>query len=617
MSFVNVNSALITDVGSVNTRLVLVDLVEGQYRLVSSSRARSTAEPPLNSVSAGLERAVRQMTALTGRGLLSPDPEQMLIMPETGGQGVDEFLATASAGRPLRVFVVGLTPEVSLASGRRVLAGSYVSITDTLSLDDQRGEEAQINAILRGEPDLILIVGGTNEGASDTLLGLVRVVERALSLVLRGATPTVLYAGNESLRKQVRDILGPVTKVFFARNVRPVTSEEQLFPAQIELSMVFDDYRGRSPGGFREIGRHSQVGIVPTTQGYISAIRHLLQLPARGIGPLLVDVGSANSAVVSGLKGEPQYRIRTDMGVGHNIVQALEAVTPQAVMRWLPFEMTEEALWDYAYNKALHPATVPGTAEDLQIEQALAREIVRLLFREARAEWELGRSEVMPPFEPVIAAGAVLTEAQHPGIAAMLLLDALQPVGMTRLYADPHNLLSSLGVLAYVKPLMTVQALEAGALVNLGTAFSPMGRIRAGQEAMRINIRTPDGQVINKVLRGGEIWMAPVLPGVKVRVQVRLRRGLSINGKRRFKLSVEAGAAGIIFDARGRPLVLPRPKDRAARYMAWQIAMTGQEDALVDLPVPSGLDDMFPNLEEGEAQGQSQGQEGAADALLS
>ena len=607
MSFVNVNSALIADVGSVNTRLVLIDLVEGQYRLVSSARARSTAEPPLNSVGTGLERAIAQMTALTGRALISPDPEQMLLIPETGGQGVDEFLATSSAGRPLRVFVVGLTPEVSLASGRRVLAGSYIAITDTLSLDDLRSEEDQINAILRGEPDLILIVGGTNEGADETLLGLVRVVERALSLVLRGATPTVLYAGNESLRRQVRDILSPVTKVFFARNVRPVTGEEQLFPAQIELSMVFDDYRGRSPGGFGDIGRHSQVGIVPTTQGYISAIRHLAQLPTRGIGPLLVDVGSANSAVVAGLKGEPQYRIRTDIGVGHNIVHALETVTPQAVMRWLPFEITEEALWDYAYNKALRPATVPGTAEDLQIEQALAREMVRTVFHEARAEWGLGRSDLMPSFDPVIATGAVLTDAQHPGFSAMLLLDALQPVGMTRLYTDPHNLLSSLGVLAYVKPLMTVQALEAGGLVNLGMAFSPLGRARAGQDAMRINIRTADGQVINKTVRGGEIWMAPILPGVKAKVQLRLRRGLSINGKRRLKLNVEAGPAGIIFDARGRLLALPRPKDRAARFMAWQLAMTGQEDSLVDLTAPSGMDDIFPDLEQNAAQDQTGG----------
>lgn len=596
MSQLNVNSALVADIGSVHTRLVLIDMVEGQYRLVSSSRARSTAAPPLGSVSAGLERAAERISEMTGRQLISPDPEQMLNMPEINGHGVDEFLATASVGRPMRVFVVGLTPEVSLASARRMLAGSYISITDTLSLDDRRGEEDQINAVLSGDPDLILIVGGTNDGAQETLLAQVHVVERALSLV-QGSLPVVLYAGNEALRRHVNAILSPLTRVFFARNVRPTTDQEQLFPAQIELAMVYDDYRSRSPGGFNEIGRHSQVGVVPTTQGYISTMRYLSELSRRGVGPLLLDVGSANSAIVAGLRPDPSYRICTDIGVGHSIVSTLEQVTPQAVLRWLPFESSEDRLWDYVHNKALRPATVPGTTEELQIEQAIAREVIRLLVAQSRPDWDLGRGEMLPPFDPIIAAGAVLTGAQHPGISVLMLLDALQPAGMPHLYADPHNLLSSVGVLAYLNPLMTVQVLDTGGLVSLGTAFCPDGRVRDGRDAMYVHVRVPDGPVINKTVRGGEIWMAPILPGTQAAVQVRLQRGLSINGKRRLKLTVEAGAAGIIFDARGRPLVMPRAKDRAVRLAAWQVAMSGLEGQVVaDEEIPD-LADLVPAAE--------------------
>ena len=64
--------------------------------------------------------------------------------------------------------------------------------------------------------------------------------------------------------------------------------------------------------------------------------------------------------------------------------------------------------------------------------------------------------------------------------------------------------------------------------------------------------------------------MAPVLPGVTAEVTIRLRRGLTIDGKRRLRRRVVAGAAGIIFDARGRPLVMPcsarpgRPLHRVA-----------------------------------------------------
>jgi hypothetical protein len=609
MPFEHVNSLLVADIGNVHTRLVLIDLVEGQYRLIASSRAHTTAEPPLSSVALGLEHAAGSMSDLIGRRLIDPTSEQLFIIPETGGHGVDDFLATSSAGRPMKVFLVGLTPELSIVSGRHVLAGSYITVTDTLTTDDLRGEEEQINAILRDEPDLILIVGGTNDGADEILLELVERVQTALNLITRGTMPNVLYAGNRALRRQVNDLLAPITKVSFAKNVRPTLNEELLFPAQIELALVYDDYRSRTPGGFAEVGRYSQVGVVPTTQGYISAVRYMAQLPQPGIGPLCVDIGSANSLVVAGVHKEPRYAIRTDLGIGHHMVNALKAVTPDAVLRWLPFDIAASDLWDYAYNKQLRPATLPGTAEELLIEQALAREILRLLIAETRPDWNLGESELLPNFQPIIAAGAILTEAQHPGIAAMLLLDALQPTGTTELKLDPHNLISALGVIAYLKPLMAVQALDAGGLIHLGTAFSPLGRVRFGQEAMQVQVRLPDGEILRQALRGGEIWMAPALPGLVAQVEVRLRRGLSINGKRRLRTRVMTGAAGIIFDARGRPLVMPRSRDRAARFMKWQLAMSGRESEAgvpsAEPPLPD-IDELAFELEEA-----------AGDAVLS
>jgi hypothetical protein len=572
----DINSILVADVGSVHTRLVLIDLVEGQYRLIASSRARTTAEPPLGSVSLGLDHAAENMTALIGREFLDPEGERLFKTPESGGSGVDLFLATSSAGRPMRVFVVGLTPEFSVASGYRMLAGSYITVTDMLCPDDLRSEEEKINAILNSDPDLILIVGGTNDGADQLVLDQVRLIEQALALIRRGTIPNVLFAGNEALRKPVKQLLGPYTDVFIAKNVRPNLKDEQLFPGQIELAVVFDEYRSRSPGGFAEVGRESSVGVVPTTQGYISVVRYMSELPQPGLGPLFIDVGSANSVIAASVRKQPHYRIRTDLGVGHHAVSALETVTPENVRRWLPFEISNDDLWDYVYNKQLRPAAIPGTPEELMIEQALAREIVRLMVAESRESWDAGESELLPDFRPITGAGAILTEAQHPGISAMLLLDALQPAGAVELRLDPHNLVSALGVVAYVRPLVTVQALEAGGLINLGTAFCPLGRPHAGHEAMSVQIRQVDGRVIRQTVKGGEIWMAPVLPGVSAEVAIKLKRGLTIEGKRRLRRRVVAGAAGIIFDARGRPLIMPQPRERTARFTEWQMAMMGR-----------------------------------------
>ena len=71
------------------------------------------------------------------------------------------------------------------------------------------------------------------------------------------------------------------------------------------------------------------------------------------------------------------------------------------------------------------------------IEQAMAREIVRLMVARLARMWNAGEGELLPDFRPIIAAGAILTEAQHPGISAMLLLDALQPMGSGRAAPRP------------------------------------------------------------------------------------------------------------------------------------------------------------------------------------
>lgn len=586
------NAVLVADLGNVHTRVVLIDLVEGQYRLVASARARSTAQAPHSRAALSLERAAAELEQITGRILLNPGSPAIFTVNDGEDDGIDAFLATSSAGRPMRVFLAGLTPELSLASARRALSGTYVTIIDTLTPDDPRSEEAQINALVNSDADLIMIAGGTDDGSTALVRQMLHTVETALALAQDDRRPSVLFAGNHALRRDVKTQLEPFASVFTTKNVRPGLDDEQLFAAQIELAFAYDEYRARHPGGFAEVGRVSAVGVVPTTQGYISAVRYMADVQAPAPGPLCLDIGSATSVIAAGVAGEPRYSIRTDLGVGHNAESALAAVTPERVRRWLPFEISDDALWDYVTNKQLRPATIPGTTEDLQIEQALAREIVRLLLADARPTWDMGQSLLLPPFAPIIAAGAVLTEAPHPGIAALILLDALQPTGIVDMRLDPHNLVSSLGVVAYLRPVMTVQALEAGGLATLGPAFCPLGRVRSGRKAMTVRITTSDRKRIDHVVRGGEIWMAPLLPGERAEVRVALARGLSIDGKRRLKRQVVAGAAGLVFDARGRPLELPRERDRATRFTAWQMAMMGRErrsaPSTVDVAPPEG-----------------------------
>src|SRR4051794_29745234 len=132
------DTLLAVDFGAANTRVLLFDTVESVYRFVGFGEAPSTVNAPYRDASEGLHHALQALQAVTGRQVL--DEHAGLIMPATSdGRGVDRFVAPSSAGPAVRALLVGLLPDVSLASARRIAASSYINVLDTFSLGDTRG----------------------------------------------------------------------------------------------------------------------------------------------------------------------------------------------------------------------------------------------------------------------------------------------------------------------------------------------------------------------------------------------------------------------------------------------------------------------------------------------
>jgi len=565
-----VQSILSADFGSVNTRAVLLDVVNGKYRLISRAQVLTTDAPPLVDVGIGLRRAVQQMATLTGRILIKG--EEVIVGQQTDGTGVDLFLATASGGRPMKAVLVGLMPDVSLATGRRTLASSYIELTDTLSLADVRSTQDQVNAILRSQPDLIFVVGGTDFGATESVISLLKTVRLAVLLV-RGTKPVVLYAGNDALRETVNELLGQEVTLFMASNVRPSIYEEKIAPAQLELSMVYGAYKSANAGGYTEVQHRSALGVLPTAQSYSNVVRYLGELPGAGIGVMCVDVGSSTVTICASIRKQPYITIRPDLGLGHSIVSGVTAVGTRNIQRWLTFDASETDILDYAYNKSLRPATVPQTSQDLEFEYAIARELIRNAIAGARPSWRgIPRGDLLPAMRPIIGAGSVLAQAIDPGIGALLMLDSLQPVGISELQLDPYGIIAALGGAAYVEPLAVLHILETGGLLNLGTAITPLGKTR-DSKAMEVLVQTADREV-HKSVATGALEVIDLPTGQKARVTIKLSSGLTINRKRDFTVEVEGGAAGLILDGRGRPFAPPRDvKLRAQVLPRWYAAV--------------------------------------------
>src|ERR1700690_1682331 len=162
------DSLLAVDIGGANTRAVLFDVVEGEYRFLASSSATSTAEAPFKDVSEGVRNAIASLQTITGRTML--DAERRVITPiQADGSGVDIFVSTLSAGPALKTVIVGLLSDVSLESARRLAETTYTRIVDSIGINDHRKPDVQIDALMRLQPDIVIITGGTDGGASRSI----------------------------------------------------------------------------------------------------------------------------------------------------------------------------------------------------------------------------------------------------------------------------------------------------------------------------------------------------------------------------------------------------------------------------------------------------------------
>jgi hypothetical protein len=580
-------SILAVDFGSVNTRAVLIDMVDGVYQLIARAQTRTTDGFPVADVNVGLDRVLRDLSDATGRTFTTGDGR--ILMPERDDRsGVDHFTATASIGRPLRAVIVGLVPDISAASALRAAAGTYVDIAAAIHLDDGRDEEARLNAILLNNPDVILIAGGTEQGAESAVLEMVALVRLAVLLIVPERRPIIIYAGNSQLYPRINTVFEGVTKVLLAPNLRPMLNDEALDSAKVRLAQAFDLYKEQRSQDFSVIASMSKNGVSPTAQGYPTIVQYLGQ--SRKTNVIAVDIGSAASVLTACINGETTSAIRTDLGLGHNALNLVDSVDTALIRKWLPFNITKSDLMNYAANKMLRPASVPAALRDAYIEHAMLKAAIQTLLTAARPTW---KDRDASQFGVIIGAGSALHGVGDPAYTALLILDALQPTGITTIYSDPFALVPALGSIVNTHPETVVQVLDGNNLELIGTSFSLSGTPRLDKPALRVKITLADGLVIEETVRGGHLWVYPLPIGETAKVRVRVvGRGLSLGGKRRWRMQVEGSAAGLVFDARGRMLTMAEDvRVRSTQMPMWVGEVTGSTPLEID---PRWLYDMEP-----------------------
>jgi len=571
-SLIDAQSVLAVDIGSVHTRAVLFDVADGAYHFIASGVMPTTIDAPYNDAREGILLAVKRLEEITGRILL--DPNAFLVIPsQTDGSGADRLVVTYSAGPELRLVTTGLLPDVSLDSAQRLAAASYGQVVESISLNDRRPAEAQLDAIIRARPDVMILVGGSERGATRSVMKMVELTAIACRLLPREQRPQVLYAGNQAIADKVKENLEKLTNVTTASNVRPSVDSEDLRPAQDALAQVTTQVRMQQIGGMHSLSSMSAAGPMPTAQAFGCMARFLsLRGPNRGV--LGVDLGGSAATFAAAINGRLALNVLRPFGMGSGILAVLQSGKLDDIAQWLPMHVAENVVEETLWQKSLFPASLPLTGESLAIAQGAARQALRFGMQQLAARWP----GLPTRFDTIVAAGAVFTGAASHGQALLMLLDGLQPQGVTNLYLDQNGLLPGMGAAAEFNPLLPVQVLDSGALLHLGTVITPVSTAKYGTSILKVGLDYGDGNVSQVEIKQGTLTVLPVRLGQKVDVICQPLRKVEIGAHGKdgsYQYSLTGGACGVVIDARGRPLALPPDAPRRREMLKkWSLALS-------------------------------------------
>lgn len=601
-------SFLIADIGSVNTKVGLVDRVGDAYRFVGAGTAATTAEPPTADVLVGIRRAVEQLQARTDRRLLTDDAQ--LITPErASGQGVDAFVAVTSAPIPLRVAIVGLSREVSVASAARAVTGTYATIVVTLALDETGGRWLRTNTwedfsrarqkpaseassrrremggvspsvrddasspppdptvvaaekLAAANPDVIVLVGGIDGGATTALYEIANLVAAIAAAREEGARPHVIFAGNREVRPQIAARVGQVAPLRVVDNVHPAFDRENPGALQRELEALYVERKIARGPGWGGLANWTPLPVLPTARAFENVVRFLSRRYALGVWG--ADVGGATTTLITA-RGEAYTRVaRGDLGVGHNLEQVLASAGVERLLDWLPTEMPADDALAHCLNHSLRPTTIPATREEAHLLQAAARHALAITARQDSPDADAP--------DLIVLSGGLMAHNTNLGALALLALDALQPRGVFTLAIDPYCLAPALGALAALNAEAAAGVIERDGFVTLGTVIAPTSAAREGQVVLRVKMQIAGSGAMNLEVPYGALELIPLAPGQKAALEVRPAGGVSLGQARRgvFKAEVEGGALGLLIDARGRPIALPpNAEKRRAKMQEW------------------------------------------------
>jgi uncharacterized protein (TIGR01319 family) len=589
------NVIVATDCGSTTTKAILIEKVGDEYRQTYRGEAPTTVEAPFEDVTRGVLNAIAEIEELSGRTILNGD---RIITPCLDGKtGADIYISTSSAGGGLQMMVTGVVQNMTGESAQRAALGAGAIVIDVLAANDGRLPHEKIERIRSMRPDMILMSGGTDGGAVTHVVEMAEYVAAAEPRPRFGVTYKLplIYAGNKEATPQVKKILEDKTALVVTENIRPVLERENLSPARNKIHDLFLEHVMQQAPGYKKLIEMAGAPIMPTP----AAVGLIMETIAKRehLNLIGVDIGGATTDVFSVFGGVFNRTVSANLGMSYSVSNVLAEAGLANIMRWVPFTIDEQTLRNRIKNKMIRPTTIPQTLDELQIEQAIAREALRLALIHHKSlatglkgvQQERTISDVfeqqtsdktlidMLKLDLIVGSGGILSHAPRRVQSMLMMVDAYEPMGCTRLSVDSIFMMPHLGVLSTINEKAATDVFVRDCMVYLGTCVAPIGRGKDGEVCVDCEMTWPEGKTTREQLKFGELKLFPLKSGQRATIKVQPAKGINMGAGAGAAITqeVHGGVVGLLFDGRGRPLRLPADQQgRIATLKKWFDALS-------------------------------------------
>ena len=550
---------LLVDIAHNTTKAILIQ----DKQITGITNAPTTVDEPTLDVTQGVAEAVHRLEEKYSTKLMKGEK----ITPDV------KLLCSSNVSGGLHMIITGVISNISGESAQRAALGAGALLIDTFSKDDDRPEYKKIAAMRTSKPDIVLMSGGTDGGATSQVIEMAETIQKSDIKPRYGQEYSLplIYAGNVSIQDQVDEVLGENGYALkLVENVRPLINKENLGPARESIYDAYMEHVIIHSPGYPKLATWTDERIVPSQAMVGKMLYEYAQ--QREVNLIAADIGGDTTDIYSVYNGVFNRSLNAGIGLTYGISNIMKEAGIGNVLRWLPAMMDERTVRNIIGNMMIKPSQ-RLTTEEKQIQSAVAREAIRLGVDSHKAIASRLKGVVtertlsdmfdqaleptlinMMKTDVIIGKGDAFS-SQTLEDSLMILLDSLQPEGITEIYLDPENMAAPLGNLAGHDRENALRLFSERGLQFIGTCIAPSGELKDGQDVLKMEFLNSMGVRVSHTFNYGEITVLPMKEQETIEVNfIPSKVDVGAGKGKTLKQSVAAGKLGVVVDTRGRPM---------------------------------------------------------------